>query len=236
MFSNNSRDDKLISILFVVGALVWAVTQGSVTTAIIRIIVLLCCLSVHEAAHAFTAYKLGDPTARELGRVTLNPLKHLTADGTVLMLLFGFGYARPVPVNVGNFPPDKRKKYYALTALAGPASNILMAILFTVLSALLFKLAPRTYTLCTYILTAGYINISLAIFNLLPIPPLDGSSLLGLILPANVYYGMLKYRRYTIAAIFAVSFILHRLGISPLSFVSSAVFNFINRLVFLVIR
>ena len=160
-------------------------------------------LSVHEAAHGLVADRLGDPTPRAAGRLSLNPLRHLDPIGAVAMLLFRIGWAKPVPINCRYF---KNPKWgMAFTAMAGPLSNLLLAtvagffyVLFTVLSpdggALLYV------ALFFYLFHS--LNISLAIFNLIPIPPFDGSRLLFTFLPNRYYFGMMRYERYIQIAFF----------------------------------
>lgn len=155
-------------------------------------------LPVHELAHAWVATRLGDDTPRWHGRLSFNPLKHLDPIGTVMLVLFGFGYARAVPINPRNFSNPKRDT--ALTALAGPAANVLMALL----SLLLFrvvKLATGNKLLLAYagvilVQVFAHINLQLAIFNLLPIPPLDGSRIFSAVLPARAVWFMDRYHDY----------------------------------------
>ena len=165
----------------------------------------LLALTVHETAHGWVAYKLGDPTARNLGRLTLNPLKHLDPLGTLCMLFFHFGWARPVPINSRHFKKPRRDM--ALTALAGPVSNILMGfvgILLYCIMARIFIANPAgsefAYRLQLSTLelfrTFFSLNISLAVFNFLPIPPLDGSRIFLVFLPAKLYFGIMQYERY----------------------------------------
>ncbi len=187
-----------------------------------------CCLPIHECAHALVADKLGDHTARLQNRITLNPLAHLDPIGTVMMLVFGFGYAKPVPVNIRNFPPKKRKFYFGLTALAGPLSNLLLAILFSLLSWGSYVLLIKNGFVWAAVAevffdVASRINIMLAIFNLVPIPPLDGSRIMTAVLPDKYYYKIMQYERYLMYGLFAVIFILHRLNLSPLSFITDKV-------------
>lgn len=169
----------------------------------------LLSLSLHEAAHGFVAWRCGDPTARALGRLTLNPLKHLNPLGTLCMLLCGFGWANPVPINSRYFKKPRRD--IMLTSLAGPASNLLLAVIFLLLYRfvgfeLLFKhvyLAPATtaflrnvaYYLIIFLQLGISLNVSLALFNLFPVPPLDGSRILFSLLPPRVYFKIMPYER-----------------------------------------
>ncbi|HOE74448.1 MAG TPA: site-2 protease family protein [bacterium] len=143
---------------------------------------LIIALAFHEAAHAFVAYKLGDSTAKMAGRLTINPLKHLDPFGTLALIFFRFGWGKPVPVNPRNFKNPAVGNL--LVALAGPATNILIAL---VLGGITFLLPPNSL-LTLVISTVVYINILLAFFNLLPIPPLDGSKILGLFLSEESAY------------------------------------------------
>lgn len=175
---------------------------------------------IHESAHALAAYALGDSTARARGRVSLNPLKHIDPFGTiilpVLMILAGgpvFAYAKPVPVYLGNLKHPKRDE--VLVALAGPASNILLAILFAFLLSVVqdlllvgtisFALANGLFSFC---LTAMYVNLSLAFFNLIPLPPLDGSSILVLFLHGNALQTYYRIQHYAMPILIIVLYIL----------------------------
>ena len=168
-------------------------------------VLLFVCLPSHEFAHAYAAYKLGDNTAKYQGRLTLNPFKHLDLFGSVMILLVGVGYAKPVPVNMMNF--KNRKRDMAITALAGPLMNLFFGVVFVFLDVLFYQLLTvkivfssltliKIYTIIHFVLqTVAYISISLAIFNLIPIPPFDGSRILGYFLPDRIYYKIMQYEQ-----------------------------------------
>ena len=162
-----------------------------------RLMVLFLVLPVHEFAHALAATRLGDPTPEKQGRLTLNPFAHLDLFGSLALLLFGFGWGKSVRVDPQHFKKPRRDM--AITAFAGPVSNIIMAAVFMAVLKLawVFVESPRyhgmlynLFMVFTLIIT---INLTLAVFNLLPIPPLDGSKILGALLPPRLYYGMAKY-------------------------------------------
>ena len=167
--------------------------------------IVLLALCVHETAHGLVAYKLGDPTARSLGRLTLNPLKHLDPIGFGCMLLFGFGWAKPVPINARYFKDPK--KGMALTAAAGPASNILMALAFAILLRIFIGVISSVsyvgefeyqliYWTQVFLILGIRLNISLAVFNLIPVPPFDGSRIFLSMLPEKTYFAVMRYERY----------------------------------------
>ena len=155
------------------------------TAFVIIAVALILSLTVHEFAHAFVADRLGDPTPRRFGRVTLNPLAHLDPFGALLLLIAGFGFAKPVPINPGNLG-----RWGSLwVSAAGPISNILIALL----AALLLKFLPRSDLGDTVLITVLGINIVLAIFNLLPIPLLDGSRILAAIFPRTLGRALMEF-------------------------------------------
>ena len=194
-------------------------------------------LSVHETAHGYVAYRLGDPTAKNLGRLTLNPLKHLDPIGFLCMVLGGFGWARPVPVNARYFRNPRRDM--AITGIAGPVSNLLLAaffaLIYEILLACLKDFAPTSEFIAyvviislQFFLLAAYLNVALAIFNLIPVPPFDGSRFLYAILPPKMYFSVMKYERY----IMIVLLVLLLTGIldKPLSLTTNFVLSGIFRM------
>lgn len=189
-----------------------------------RLFVIFCTMPIHEYAHALIATKLGDQTPRLSGRLTLNPMAHISPIGALLIVLCGFGYAKPVSVNPRNFKDSK--KGMALTAIAGPVSNLIMGFIFIVLATLVFNLmSPTLITNSIYIflIFAAEININLAVFNLLPIPPLDGSRILQLLIPAKYYYKFLEYERYIVIVVFIL--IVTDVLTKPLSLISNLIFG-----------
>ena len=165
----------------------------------------LIALTVHEYCHGYAAYKLGDDTAKNFGRLSLNPLKHLDPVGTICMVLFHVGWAKPVPINSRNFKNPKRD--FAITAAAGPASNLVLGFFSALLYLLVFALVkdirfdPDDFTFniinntLIFLYVFHSINIGLGLFNLLPIPPFDGSRLLNVILPADLYFKVMQHER-----------------------------------------
>lgn len=165
----------------------------------------LLCITLHELSHGLVAYKLGDDTAKRMGRLTLNPIKHLDPMGLLMMLVFRVGWAKPVPVNMYRFREPKRGM--ALTALAGPTSNLVISAVFLFLYGLLLiplgKSEAGLYIHQMIELTA-YMSIGLAVFNLLPVPPLDGSKILFSLIPDESYYKLMRYERYGSIVMFAL--------------------------------
>jgi len=167
-----------------------------------RAAVLLLCLPIHEFAHAYAAYKLGDKTAAERGRLTLNPFAHLDLIGSALLLFAGFGWAKPVPVRAEAFRHPRRGM--ALVAAAGPLSNILMATLIMAIFKVVNHSISVSFQARVIFEFIILINLILAVFNLLPIPPLDGSKFFGAVLPDRFYFGMMRYERFVMIGLIAL--------------------------------
>lgn len=206
---------------------------------LISVPVIIIALVFHECAHGLVACWLGDNTAKDLGRLTLNPIKHLDIIGAICMLLFKFGWAKPVPINARNFKKPKRD--IALSALAGPMSNLMLGFLgcfiysltLFLLSDVGFESKNMAYWLCyswlLFTYNFAWLNISLALFNLIPLPPLDGSRIFFSLLPDKAYFKVMRYEREIAIAFFAILFIdsrfLNSTIIGALSFVVNLVFN-----------
>ncbi len=177
---------------------IWSGLDWSVLSDILlRIVPALLCITLHELCHGLTAYALGDDTAKRAGRLTLNPIRHIDVMGLLMMLLFRFGWAKPVPVNMQRLGSPKRDM--ALVALAGPVSNLLLAILALFLYGLLLLPLGSSRVgnvVLDLVLTVASLSIALAIFNVIPIPPLDGSKVLFSLLPESAYRSVLRYERY----------------------------------------
>ncbi len=170
-----------------------------------RVIAVLLCLTVHETCHGLAALALGDPTAKRMHRLSFNPLHHIDWLGLAAMFVCGFGWAKPVPVDMRYFKNPKAGM--ALTALAGPVSNFLLALLAMLAASLMVRLAPVTgLTLWAlyFLIDLAILSIGLGLFNLIPIPPLDGSKVLFSLLPEKAYYTLMRYERYGMLVLLAI--------------------------------
>ena len=207
---------------------------------IISLLLMIPCvlltLAVHECAHGWMSYQLGDPTARNLGRLTLNPIKHIDPFGFLCMVIFHFGWAKPVPVNARYYKKPRRDM--ALVAAAGPISNLIMMVIGMLLlyfSYFIYEARPGPaysfgyfanllsvnsvlpfpeevgatimFLWCTFLMNFTVLNASLAVFNLLPIPPLDGSRIAFIFLPVKFYFGIMRYERVIQIAMFVLLYI-----------------------------
>ena len=166
---------------------------NSIIFALFRVIIILFAICIHEMAHGYMAYKLGDNTAKYDGRLSLNPLHHIDPFGALCMLFFGFGWAKPVRINISYFKKTKRDT--VLTALAGPLSNFLMAYIGMILFIYVCPTVNSLF-LSQFIFMFIMLNIGLGAFNLIPIPPLDGSKIFLSLLPRRIYYEIMRYERY----------------------------------------
>ncbi len=187
----------------------------------------LICIMVHEISHGLAAYALGDRTAKEQGRLSLNPLRHIDWIGLVMLLLFHFGWAKPVQVDMRRFRHPKRDM--AITALAGPASNFILAVLFLFLYGLLYSTC-RGSNLGDWVLilldSTVYLSIALGLFNLIPFPPLDGSKILFSFLPDRLYLRMMMLERYGMLILIVLVVLLNRtLEVSPVQTATEAVYQ-----------
>lgn len=194
--------------------------------------VVFCATPLHEFAHAFVAVKLGDDTPRLRGRLTINPMAHIDIWGAAMIFLCGFGYAKPVEVRMRHFKKPKRDM--AIVALAGPACNLLQSFVFLFLKAACsfaaYKLGSEVMAyMGIFFLYAAVINVNLGVFNLLPIPPLDGSRLATALLPSKYYYKIMQYERYIIYGLFALLLFTDILD-APLSFLSSLILGLFSNI------
>ncbi len=169
----------------------------------------LLCITFHETCHGYAAWKLGDPTAKNAGRLTLNPIRHVDWAGLIMMAIFKFGWAKPVPIDVRNFRHPKRDT--AITAAAGPLSNVLLAyVALLIRSVLLYFYATRRVGALSYVITffeyIAIISAGLAVFNIIPIPPLDGAKVVYAFLPDRAYARAMVYERYGMILLMVVLF------------------------------
>ncbi len=187
--------------------------------------VIFITMPIHEFAHGYVATKLGDPTPRYQGRLTLNPLAHIDYMGALAMLLVGVGWANPVRINPQNFKNPKTGM--AITALAGPVSNVILAFV-ALLLAKIFVIIPYgfVYYIAMFLTVVAQLSVYLAVFNFIPIPPFDGSRILFAILPDRYYFKVMQYERYLMIALLVIvaTGALSR----PIDFFSDAILNLIN--------
>ena len=213
--------------------------KDSIAILLLALPVILIALVCHEVAHGYVAWKCGDSTAYNLGRLTLNPKNHLDPLGFLCMLLFGFGWAKPVPINTRNFRNPKRGM--ALSALAGPVANLILGVFSALLCGffwalgnyLLNTVGPNDFwfklvdwTILLFSLGAYY-NFLFMVFNLIPVPPFDGSRIALIFLPTNTYFRIMRYERQIMFGILLALLLLSRFGFSPFDFVANALTDLI---------
>lgn len=196
---------------------------------IISVPAILFCLTIHEYAHGWVAYRLGDSTAKYAGRLTLNPFKHLDPIGTLSLFLFRLGWAKPVPINPVYFRNPKRD--ILLTSLAGPGSNFLAAVGFGAVLHFIYRLQIANAFLINILFMFVYFNIILGIFNLLPIPPLDGSKIVYYLLPDNMARQYTQVERYGFFILIGIIMLGYLSGFSVLSVIIQPVLNFFTSLI-----
>lgn len=199
-------------------------------------ICLMIALPFHECAHGYVAYRLGDPTAKNMGRLTLNPLKHIDIMGAISMVFLGIGWAKPVQINPNNFKNPKAGM--AISSAAGPLSNLLLAYIFTVLYKAVYVFANAASgslnTVFTFILmllsSLITVNITLTVFNLIPIPPFDGSRIINYFLPEHLYFKIMEYENYIMIAVFILVF--SGALSKPLYYLDNLVLQLLDKLTF----
>ncbi len=211
-----------------------------IISLLLTIPIILISLSTHEAAHGYIAYKMGDSTAYNFGRVTLNPIKHIDPMGSLCMLIFGYGWAKPVPINPRNFKDPK--KGMAFSAIAGPISNIILGIIGALLYSITQFLFSRyaleilqneflynvIFVLLSFFFYLGIMNFMLALFNLIPVPPFDGSRFFSLFLPEKTYFAMMRYERYIMFGILIAMIACSRLfNFSPFGWAATKLFDLV---------
>ena len=188
----------------------WAALDfGSLRDILLRLASVFLCLTTHETCHGLAAYALGDPTAKRMHRLSLNPLRHIDWMGLLMMVTLGFGWAKPVPVDPRYF--RKPKQGMAVTALAGPVSNLLLAVLFLGIGKVIYLYAPYSAGMNVFfewcLFTVAPMSVGMGLFNLIPIPPLDGSKVLAMFLPNSAYGQLMRYERYGILVLLALSWL-----------------------------
>ena len=187
----------------------------------------LICITLHECAHGWAAYRLGDDTAKRMGRLTLDPLKHIDIIGLAMMVVFRFGWAKPVPVDMRKFKNPKRDM--AITAAAGPLMNVILCLAALFLYGLTapgaFYRGGALYYLNEGLYLTAYLSLALALFNIIPIPPLDGSKVLYSFISDRAYMQLMRYERYGMIALLALIVLSDFSGLDPLSRATGWVFE-----------
>lgn len=198
------------------------------TSMLMSVVPALVCITLHELSHGYVAYKLGDNTAKNMGRLTLNPIKHIDIVGLIMMVAFKFGWAKPVPVDMRNFKHPKRDM--AITALAGPVSNVLICCVVLFIYGIVFL--PCTLSgskfwgdVLDMVYLTAYLSMALAVFNIIPVPPLDGSKVLFSLMSDEAYLKLMRYERYGMLLLLVL--IATDVLADPLQTVTGAAFKFL---------
>ena len=209
-----------------------ALDFGSLESILLRVAAVFLCLTIHETCHGLAAYALGDPTAKRAHRLSLNPLRHIDWLGLIMMVVAGFGWAKPVPVDPRYF--KKPKQGMAITALAGPVSNFLLALVLLLIARGVYLRALVTGQLSetwfSFLLNTASLSVGLGLFNLVPVPPLDGSKVLAAFLPDSAYWKLMRYERFGMLLLILLS--LTGAGGSLIGGAISGVWYFLYHLIF----
>lgn len=211
--------------------------QDIIISLLISLPIVLFSLSIHEAAHGWVAWRCGDNTAYNMGRLTLNPIKHLDPIGALCMLLLGYGWANPVPINTRNF--KNPRKGMALTAAAGPGANMLVGLICAIFSGILWafvhyipfpsELTFNIYRWCyTFFYYSSFLNFTYMIFNLIPLPPFDGSRIAYVFLPDRIYFGVMRYERQILMVVLISMMVLTNYTNFSFSFLAEKLTNLIE--------
>lgn len=201
----------------------------SLTDLLLTVVAILPAMVFHEIAHGWVSYKLGDPSPKYDGRLSLNPLRHIDPIGALFLLVFKFGWAKPVQVNPRYY--KNPKSGMALVALAGPVANFILALVCLIVMNVIEKTTGGSvgmvaYYVYQFFLMSAYVNVGLGVFNLLPLPPLDGSKVLGVFLPTRVYFKYMQFEQWGFVLLFALLAIgaFNR----PLYFLRNGVMNYLD--------
>lgn len=208
--------------------------SGGLINVIVLFPMVLLAITIHEYSHAYMAYKMGDSTARDQGRLTLNPLSHIDIIGALMMLLTYFGWARPVPINPRNFL--KYKKGMILVSAAGPLSNLIVGFVSLFLFYLVYKFVPAAWfgfrPLCIIFQTFAVLNVNFGLFNLLPVPPLDGFKIVSVVAPYRFREKLFMLEQYGFVILLLFLFILRPV----LSYLSNWVFSIYSSVILYFLR